>query len=90
VTLAPVEDLTHLLAGVDRARLVERFGTEVQAWCAELPTLVGVVSQAWWLRVEPPHGGERLSTTGQPLATGTGVTCARVTGARVPGVTVVG
>ena len=47
-----VRDLSRLLTGVAQDRLVERFGPGAEVWCAGLPTLIDVVTQAWRLRVE--------------------------------------
>lgn len=51
-TLSGVDDLPALLGDVDRARLVQRFGSGAEAWCAGLPGLVNEVRQAWRLQVE--------------------------------------
>lgn len=51
MTLSGVDDLGHLLVGVDRDRLVERFGSASEAWCVELPTLIETVTRAWRVSV---------------------------------------
>lgn len=52
-----------ILDSAARARLVDRFGPEVAAWCDELPALVARLTDRWGLRVEsavPGNTGRTL------------------------------